>query len=176
MKPISILPMSNSLAMTGATVEMFARSRYVTRYIRLIRNSTNQRFVPVRFASAVTEFFPWLWAGIRQPHFECPVTMDRAGSAGNGGEDAGRNRADQAGSAWWLDFSDRVEIAGPQAMQPARLDRCFEGNALGQTLPFDHADLKVPRGVQIARNSQSVAARMNDPAVAIARRPSVSCW
>ena len=43
----------------------------------------------------------WIFkrSGIRQPHFECPVTMDRAGSAGNGGEDAGRNRADQAGIA-----------------------------------------------------------------------------
>src|ERR1700733_8419163 len=102
MKPISILPMLNSLAMTGATVEMFARSRKVTRHIRLIEHSTSQRFVPVRFVSTVTTF----------PHFGPAF----AGPALNV---LGR----------WIEPVERARMAGcdgrPGVEIPARFrDRC----------------------------------------------------
>src|ERR1700693_3420273 len=51
MNPIVILSKPNSLLMTGAAADMFTRSRYEMKYIKQIRNNTNQRFLLERLGS-----------------------------------------------------------------------------------------------------------------------------
>jgi hypothetical protein len=44
--------------MTGAAADMFTRSKYVMKYIKEIRNSTNQRLLLELLALSVMAFFP----------------------------------------------------------------------------------------------------------------------
>src|SRR5208282_4906399 len=57
MKPIVISSKPYSLLMAGAAVDMLTRSRYVMKYIRLIRSRTSQRFLPERFGSPFMMLF-----------------------------------------------------------------------------------------------------------------------
>src|SRR5690348_7799972 len=99
MAPIVALSNPNSLLMTGATVEMLTRSRYVMRYIRLIRKSTNHRLFPARLPRLAMAFPPRMFASNarlidepsrtvdhRQAYATEPcVWRDSAASAPNGG-------------------------------------------------------------------------------------------
>jgi hypothetical protein len=60
MNPIVILSKPNSLLITGAAVDIFTRSRYAMKYIKLIRNNTNQRFLLERPVSSFMAVFSFL--------------------------------------------------------------------------------------------------------------------